>query len=244
MSTPSPDAEIRAHGGRPVRFGWAQVALGLALFAASARLGGPAWLLAWPALAVFVVGLGYLGLGPRVFGKGPDGRIALGPALVLLPYHVVAWLRVRWDALRHREAPWHEVAPGLFLGRIVPPEGLPPGTRVVVDLTCEFHVPAAMREGREVHPLPALDTSVPRYADFARLATRLAPAPGPIYVHCAAGHGRSATFAAALLVARGLATGADDAEAMLRRTRPSVRLHRAQRAMVDRYGRDRRASPP
>lgn len=226
-----------------MRFGWLQVLLGLALIACAAWLGGPAWALAWPAIAVTAVGLGYLGLGPGVFGKRADGTLRAPHFLLLLPYHVVAWLRVRWDAWRHREDPWHEVAPGLFLGRIVEAHALPPGTRVVVDLTSEFPASAATRDGRDYHCLPTLDTSVPRYADFARLARLVAAHEGPIYVHCAAGHGRSATFAAAILIARGEASEVDEAEAKLRATRPTVHLHRGQRAMVQRFADELREPP-
>lgn len=225
-----------------MRFGWFQVVLGGALLACAAWLGGAAWALAWPALAVTAVGFGYLGLGPGVFGKREDGTLRGPHFALLLPYHVVAWLRVRWDAWRHREDAWNEVAPGLFLGRIVGAEGLPPGTRVVVDLTSEFAISAATRSGRDYHCLPALDTSVPSYDAFARLARRIAAHPGPVYVHCAAGHGRSATFAAALLIARGRAGDVESAEAMLRAARPTVRLHGAQRAMVRRFADELRAS--
>lgn len=218
-----------------MRFGWMQVALGLALLACAAWLGGAAWVLAWPAIAVTTVGLGYLGLGPGVFGKRPDGTIRTPHFVLLFPYHVVAWLRVRWDALVHREAPWNEVAPGLYLGRVVGPDGLPPGTRVIVDLTSEFAVPAATRANREYYLLSTLDTSVPRYDDFARIAREVAAHAGPTYVHCAAGHGRSATFAAALLIAKGSAHDVNGAVAMLVAARPAVHLHRAQRALVQRF---------
>lgn len=224
-----------------MRFGWLQVVLGAALLGCAAWLGGAAWTLAWPALAVTAVGCGYLGLGPGVFGKRPDGTLRLPHFVLLLPYHVVAWLRVRWDAWRRREAAWNEVAPGLFLGRIVDADGLPPGTRVVVDLTSEFAVSSATRAGRDYHCLPALDASVPSYPELARLVRAIADHEGPVYVHCAAGHGRSATFAAALLIARGQANDVDDAEATLRAARPAVRLHRPQRTLVRRFAEEQRA---
>lgn len=223
-----------------LRFGWAQVILGVLLMASAAWLGGPAWMLVWPAISVTTVGLGYLGLGPGVFGKRPDGSLKTPHFVLLFPYHVVAWLRVRWDAFRHAEDPWHEVAPGLFLGRIVDARALPRDTRVVVDLTSEFPASAAIREGRDYHCLPTLDTSVPAYEEFARLARLIAAHDGPIYVHCAAGHGRSATFAAAILIARGHTNDVRMAEAKMRAVRPTVHLHRGQRALVERFTRDLR----
>lgn len=222
-----------------------QVVLGLALLACAAALGGIAWLLAWPAVAVITVGLGYLGLGPGVFGKRPDGTLDLARFALLFPYHVVAWLRVQWDALLLREDPWNLVAPGLYLGRMVSRESdLPAGVRVIVDLTSELAIPGSVRAGRRYHCLPTLDTSVPQAAPFGALARALRDEPGPIYVHCAAGHGRSATFAAALLIARGLAPDVDRAEAMLKEKRPRVHLHRGQRALVGSFARELREPAP
>ena len=86
-----------------IRFGWLQVILGAALVACAAWIGGAAWALTWPAAAVIAVGLGYLGLGPGVFGKRADGTLRAPHFVLLLPYHAVAWLRVRWDAWRKRE---------------------------------------------------------------------------------------------------------------------------------------------
>ena len=53
-------------------------------------------------------------------------------------------------------------------------------------------------------------------------------APGPAFIHCAFGHGRSATIAAAVLVRRGDAT-LDGVERMLRAARPRIGLNAHQR---------------
>ena len=221
-----------------IRFGWAQIALGAALIACAAWLGGPAWILVWPAVAVMIVGLGYLGLGPGGFGKRPDGSLRLPHFVLLLPYHVVAWLRMHWDAFRHREDAWNQVADGVYLGRRVPVHRLPPRTEVVVDLTAEMPAPRGITDaGRRYVCVPALDTGVPDAGEFDRTLREIASVDAFIYVHCAAGHGRSATFAAALLIARGLARDVDEAEGALKRARPLVHLHRQQRELVSRFAR-------
>lgn len=217
-----------------MRFGLFQVLLGAGLIGAAYVVSGPAWVVAWPALSVGVVGLGYLGVGARVFGKRDDGTIAPANLALLFPYHVVAWLRLRLDALRAREDAWNEVAPGLFLGRrLTSAEELPPATAAVIDMTAEFRATPGVRDRCVYRTLPTLDTGAPAYASFAELARWAAAHPGPVYVHCAAGHGRSAALAAAVLVLRGHASDAKEAEAQLQKARPLVWLHHAQRRLVD-----------
>lgn len=52
----------------------------------------------------------------------------------------------------------------------------------------------------------------------------------PVFVHCANGHGRSAAFAACLLVAMGRADGVDEAERIMQRARKSIHLQPRQRS--------------
>jgi protein-tyrosine phosphatase len=58
---------------------------------------------------------------------------------------------------------------------------------------------------------------------------------GPVYVHCAAGHGRSAMFVAALLLASGRLASVSEAEAFMREKRPEVRLSSSQRELLDMF---------
>jgi protein-tyrosine phosphatase len=195
-------------------------------------LGGPGWLLLWPALSFLVVAAAYAGLGPGLLGKRPDGRIAWWAAAPLLPYLIITW--GLWRLLRSfsREPCCQEVAAGLWLGRRPLPEDLPPDIDLVVDLTAEFPEPRGVRDGRTYLCLPTLDTLAPDEGAFGELVRRVARWPGRAYVHCASGHGRSATVAAAVLIVRGLARDAKEAEALLRRVRPGVRLKKAQRELL------------
>jgi protein-tyrosine phosphatase len=195
-------------------------------------LGGAGWLLLWPALAFGLVGAGFAGLGPRVFGKRANGRLAAWAVLLLLPYLALTW--VVWHLLRllSREPCCHEVAPGVWVGRRALARELPEGVSLVVDLTAEFPEPRGVLRGRSYLCLPTLDTTAPEQAAFVSLIERLKGHAGGIYVHCASGHGRSATVAAGLLLARGLARDAREAEQILRRARPGIRLKKAQRALL------------
>lgn len=84
---------------------------GMILAAVGACLGGPAWLLLWPAVSLVLIGGAYAGLGPRVCGKQPDGRMAWWAVLALLPYLLTTW--IGWHAIRRlsREACCDEVCP-------------------------------------------------------------------------------------------------------------------------------------
>ena len=103
----------------------------------------------------------------------------------------------------------------------------------VPDVTCEL--PRAHSVGPYLC-LPTWDTNAVAVTDIERgvdwaLAQR---AMGrAVVVHCAHGHGRSATVMAACLLARGLCLNARDAEKYMQRSRPRVRLSRRQRASLE-----------
>lgn len=222
-----------------MRFGLTQIALGIALGALAASLGGPAWLLAWPALSVAIVGAAYLGYGPRVFGKRADGRLSIAHVALLWPYYAVAWGLWQIKSRVRDERPYDEVAPGILVGRRpLDAAEMPADARLVVDLTSEFPRSPTTRAVARYECLPTLDTDAPDLASFRALLARLEHEEGPIFVHCAMGHGRSATVAGGLMVRRGHAADADDAIRRMTEARPLVYLHdvqrRALRAVLER----------
>jgi protein-tyrosine phosphatase len=101
----------------------------------------------------------------------------------------------------------------------------------VIDLTCELIPPRGVR-GDRYRCLPTLDGTAPEPVQFWALVKELAVLEAPLFIHCAAGHGRSATLAVAVMLERRLAADADAAEATIQRSRPRVRLGRDQRALV------------
>jgi protein-tyrosine phosphatase len=215
-------------------FGIAFIVFGLLLAAYGIASGGWAMLLLWPAGSFLVVGTAYLGIGARALGKRADGRLAL-PALIFhLPYLLPTWAIWHLARLFSREPCCNEVFPGLWLGRRAFARELPAGVDLVIDLTAEFAAPRHLTVGRSYHSLPTLDTRAPEERLLLQAVEKAASWPGVIYIHCAQGHGRSALLAAAVLVRRGLAGDGREAEAMLRRVRPGVRLTRRQRAVLDR----------
>lgn len=205
---------------------------GIYLTATAVLLGDVYWLLLWPGVNALLLAAGYVRLGPRLLGKRPNGRIAPWALILMLPYLGTTW--ILWHLHRRvtREPACHEVAPRLWLGRRPLLHELPPNTDLIVDLTAEFFVSPGILHGREYLCLPTLDCTAPDETLFRAAVARVADWPGTVYIHCAAGHGRSATFAAAVLAARGLAPDVAAAVRMLRTVRPGVGLQPSQRALL------------
>ena len=80
-----------------------------------------------------------------------------------------------------------------------------------------------------------LEAAAPNLRAFDKRIRTLAHSSGPVYVHCALGHGRSALVVAAVLIARGLASNADEAQARVKAARPGLGLNKAQRAFLSKW---------
>lgn len=204
--------------------------LGVAYGFLGAKLGWPGSPMVWLGLSCGVVGAAFLLNEPRLMGKRLDGTFNGGFFLLLAPFFAATWLA--WRLRRYRREPcWAEIVPGLFLGRLALPDELPPGTELVVDLTCELAEPRVIRQ-KNYRCLPTLDGFAPDQQQFVSLVREIAAHPKPVFIHCAAGHGRSATLAAAVLLARGSVGDLAGAEALLRLRRPGVRFSAAQRRLL------------
>jgi protein-tyrosine phosphatase len=204
-----------------------------AFFAAlTGFVGGLTWILAWPAVSLVVVAFAYVHAGPAVLGKQSDGTLSWTRALLLMPYFSAAecaWYIVR---VLGGEEPWHEIAPGLYLGRRAQHWELPARIGLVLDMTAEFVEPVEVRSGRVYVCVPALDASVPSVDALVDGISQIADFRGNIYVHCAAGHGRSAMAMAVLLVMRGVARDLDHAVELMCSARPRVKLRTTQRKVA------------
>lgn len=197
------------------------------------QAGGPAWILLWPAANLVALSWIYGADRRRALGKRDDGTISSVHVLLLLPYYLLTW--GVWHLYRRisSEPTSHEVAPGVWVGRRPFPEDLPAGVALIVDLTAEFPVAGGVAARATVIWLPALDARGPDPAALRAVVARVLSTEGPVYIHCAAGHGRSAAAAAAVLIARGDAPDIDGAEALMKKARPRIHLHSAQRASVE-----------
>src|SRR5262245_28082319 len=147
--------------GREMKYAVVFALLAVCLAVLGVAVGGPGLVLLWPALSLALVAAAYARLGPRLFGKRPDGRLAWWAVLLLLPYLLLTWTLWHLHRLLSKEDPGNEVAPGVWVGRRPFVRELPPGVTLVVDLTAEFPAPRGLRAGREFVCLPTLDAMAP-----------------------------------------------------------------------------------
>lgn len=207
-------------------------------FAWAAAVGGPWWVLAWPAACFVAIGGGYLGLGAGMLAKGSDGKRPRWNWVVFAPYYLLVWVGMRFLRGLSREDSCNEVSPRLYVGRRAQVGEVPAGVTVILDLTAELDVPEGIREAFDYRTLPTLDGAAPFAGPFRTFVEAAARAEGPIYVHCAAGHARSALTAAAILIARGDRRPPDEIVRALRAKRPRIGLSTPQRRLLRRFARE------
>lgn len=195
----------------------------------------------WTSVAFMCVATGYFAVGGRVFGKRPDGTLSTLGILAFAPYLVLALIIAavcRWIL---REPACQQVSERLYLGRRL----LGRESRLldqlqvvaVLDLTAATPEPETIRSGRAYRSVPLLDATAPPL-DVLREAVQWViqqSENGPVYVHCAAGHGRAGLVAGAYLLAIGEAADADDSVQKLQNIRPLVRLSCEQRCRLTEY---------
>lgn len=182
--------------------------------------------LLWPAVSLAILSAGYLGGGPRVFGKAhgrlhPVGRLLLGPYLGPL-----ALWRIKDRILDARD---HQIAPGLRLGRLVTRAEaralIDGGVTAVLDMTCEHAETKPLLDG-DYRNVQILDLTLPDLDTLHEAVSFVLPrmAQGCVYVHCAQGHGRSAIVAAACLLAGDDGLGVEEAIEVVRAVQPKAKL--------------------
>lgn len=212
----------------------------LALLLLTLWRGGWALWLGWPAAALALVALIYLGFGARGFAMDRHGRMAWAARWLLAPYRLGAAINA-W-AWTRRQRPAGEVVPGVHMGRL-------PGARAwqragapwLLSLCAELQVPAAARAADRGHCLPLLDLVPPTTGQLRRAALmveaghRAASRQGvSLRVCCALGYARSTAAVAAWLLCTGRVAGVDGAEARLRAARPQLAWSPALRANLQR----------
>lgn len=159
------------------------------------------------------------------------------------PFRLVSYAVFAGARWRRRAELVDEVTAGLFLGpRLFPGESGWLRERkitAVVDLTSELPTATVFATAPfERYSVPTLDRAPPPAAVFdeaVRWTAAKVAAGESVYVHCAFGRGRSATLAAAVLIALDRAKGAAEAVAMVTAARPSVSVKGEQLAALEAF---------
>lgn len=163
-----------------------------------------------------------------IFGKRDDGTRAWWSTILLLPFlgPVSAYWHIRRPRLT--EAPWHELLPDLVIGRRLLDHEFDLEVDHIVDLTSEYTECAKQRSHPGYLCLPIVDGAAPPPIVLQEFVRQIQKLEGRIYLHCAEGHGRTATVAAALLVARGVAKDVDEALAKISSVRAKAKPYAGQ----------------
>ena len=189
------------------------------------------WLLLWPAAVMLAIAVIYVARAPGAFGKRPDGKLAWFSWVLWGPWLAYMWIAHEGARKLTREPVADEVMPGVWVGRRPAAGELPSDIAIVVDLCAEFPAARGVADGRTYVAIPTLDATAPTPQQIARCVDQVEAAGGPAFIHCAFGHGRSATVAAAVMIRRGAAT-LDDVEAKMKAKRPRIGLNAFQKKQL------------
>ncbi len=195
---------------------------------AFATRGCGAIVLAWCGASFFSVGVLYAIAGHRSFGKRADGTVSLA-RLAWIPFLAIMRVVHETHRLYSGERASDEIAPGLHVGRRPRRHELPAGVTLVVDMCTEFPAARDIASACDYVCVPTLDGAPPSPRELARAVEAVLAAKGPVLVHCAAGHGRSAMVALLASIVRGTWLDLDTAERAARAIRPGIRLNGPQR---------------
>jgi hypothetical protein len=218
-----------------MHFQFADLSLASLLALFSQDLGWLRLALGWSSLCFAWLALAYAFVGPAALLKGRHGRLSWLSWIGLAPYHALNELSL-WLCRFSSEPAYHEIVPGLYLGRrLSPAQARTLEVVAVLDVTAELSECSTwLRPEVSYRVLATLDKTplCPGHLTEAVDYLQQWLPKGSVYVHCALGHGRSASVVAAYLVASGQARDVEEAEAFLRERRPQVKLTPAQRESV------------
>jgi protein-tyrosine phosphatase len=189
------------------------------------------WVVLWPVVVLVATTIVYALRLPGAFLKRSDGTLPWFSWLVWAPLFTYQWIILEGGRRIMKEAISTEVGPGVYVARRPRLADLPPNIAIVVDLCAEFPAAPGITEGRTYLTIPTLDATAPTPAQITAAVDAVIAANGAAFIHCAHGHGRSATVAAAVLIRRGQAT-LEDVEAKMKALRPRVGLNSTQRAAL------------
>lgn len=179
---------------------------------------------------------------PMLLGKSTDGSIPLWAMVIFSPFLCFMWMFSLVRRFMSREEPYTDICEGVYVGGW--PSSLatlPPGKPAIIDCTCEF--PRKSKFSKNAYMcIPTWDTRAPQPSEIesaVKWACRKRAQGVPIFIHCAYGHGRSVAVMCALLVALGVVDDWKDAEKLIQRRRPYIRMNSLHRKALEEWAKHR-----
>ena len=216
-----------------MKYGFCFLILFTVLMLTAIRGGIWYFVLVYLAISFAIVGIGYFGVGPRIFGKSAEGKRKWSATFFLLPYLLLTL--VTWHLIRmlSRESPVNQLNPNFLLSRRLLASEMPLEVKSVVDLTCELSEPRDIGLTHNYLCYPILDASSLTPQELVTIAKEILNLPKSVLIHCAQGHRRTGLIAAAVLFVSGKARSSKDAISMVRAVRPGIELNSVRRKTLD-----------
>jgi len=182
------------------------------------------YLLLWPIVSSFILSVSYYLNQPRlILGKTEDGIYSVLLLIINLPWLSFTYLVWYFNVLVSTENFENQISnTNIYISRRPRLNELKERYEIVIDLTAEFI--ESKEQGQSYFHLPWLDGISPSNFQIPKGITR----DSKILVHCAQGHGRSATYTAILLRQLKLCNSTAEAYHLILQSRPSAKVSKQQ----------------
>ncbi len=199
------------------------------------------------------VAIAFIGVGcafwlekPYIFLKKTSGSLSLLSYLIFWPYLTLNTISLGLFRVFSQQNALDEIVQNLYLGCqlwiIDYKRFVSKGIKSTLDLTCEFGEVGFIQTKPNYLCIPVLDTKAPTLNQLDEAVSWITArlSDGPVFAHCALGHGRSATVVAAFLIKRGIVNDVKGAVEFIKLKRPSVNLHPKQLSVLEQFANTRR----
>ncbi|KNA09480.1 hypothetical protein SOVF_153210 [Spinacia oleracea] len=177
-----------------------------------------------------------------LLGKNTDGSFPIWSMIMFGPFLFFVRMFSSIRRLLSHEEPYNEIYEGVYVGGWPCSfDKCPPRNPAVIDCTCEFpRKPEFSRNGYLC--VRTWDTRSPQPSEIesaVKWACRKRAQGVPVFIHCAYGHGRSVAVMCALLVALGVVDNWKDAEKLIQKRRPYIRMNSLHRTALEEWAKHR-----
>lgn len=179
---------------------------------------------------------------PILLGKNTDGSFPIWSMIMFSPFLLFVRMFSTLRRILSNEEPYSEICEGVYVGGW--PSCLdqfPPKNPAIIDCTCEFPRKSEFSKNGYLC-IPTWDTRSPQPSEVesaVKWACRKRSQGVPVFIHCAYGHGRSVAVTCALLVALGVVDNWKDAEKLIQKRRPYIRMNSLHRTALEEWAKHR-----